>query len=95
MRKEPIPELEKCYTLIRCESIRHTMMNVEHENFEASAMVAQNCNLKNQQTRSNRQKNGAGNSTYKCTDCDQTGHTKPRWFELVGYPELWDHNHDL
>ncbi|PON38313.1 hypothetical protein TorRG33x02_345390 [Trema orientale] len=32
-------------------------------------------------------------SSYKCTHCNQTGHTKGRCFELVGYPEWWDHSH--
>ncbi|KAF2304464.1 hypothetical protein GH714_031756 [Hevea brasiliensis] len=27
------------------------------------------------------------------TRCDQPGHTKDRCFEIVGYPEWWDHNH--
>ncbi|KAF2283125.1 hypothetical protein GH714_043455 [Hevea brasiliensis] len=34
----------------------------------------------------------AKKSTYKCTHCDQPGHTKDRIYELVGYPEWWDHN---
>ena len=28
------------------------------------------------------------------THCDQTGHTKSRCYELVGYPEWWDHSLD-
>nr|XP_025703200.1 uncharacterized protein LOC112803971 [Arachis hypogaea] len=30
----------------------------------------------------------------RCTHCDQSGHTKSRCFELVGYPDWWDHNRD-
>ena len=33
-------------------------------------------------------------STFKCTHCNKTGHTKSRCFEIVGYPDWWDHNHD-
>ncbi|EOY23263.1 Uncharacterized protein TCM_015216 [Theobroma cacao] len=38
--KEPIPELEECYALVRHESVRRTTMNGDFEKFEASAMVA-------------------------------------------------------
>ena len=72
------------------------MMNGELENFESLAMVAQNRSFKNQQekTTPNQQKNGIDKSTYKCTHCDRTGHTKKRCFELVGYSEWWDHSQD-
>ncbi|KAL6312959.1 hypothetical protein AAG906_024528 [Vitis piasezkii] len=33
-------------------------------------------------------------STFKCTHCNKTGHTKSRCFEIVGYPDWWDHNRD-
>ena len=33
-------------------------------------------------------------STFKCTQCNKTGHTKSRCFEIVGYSDWWDHNHD-
>ena len=36
--------------------------------------------------------NGAGKSTYKCTYCDQPGHTEKHCYEIVGYPNWWDHN---
>ena len=29
-------------------------------------------------------------STFKCTRCNKTGHTKSRCFEIVGYPDWWD-----
>ncbi|TXG59600.1 hypothetical protein EZV62_014173 [Acer yangbiense] len=40
------------------------------------------------QTRSS----GADKSTHKCVHCNKSGHTKDCCFELVGYPEWWDHN---
>ena len=42
----------------------------------------------------NRQRPGKGTdkSAYNCTHCDQTGHSKDRCYELVGYPEWWDHS---
>ena len=78
-------------------------MKGELENFKASAMVTRNRSNQNwcpqhqqDRTRSNHPKivNGADKSSYKCTHCDQTGHTKNRCFELVGYPEWWDHSRD-
>ena len=33
-------------------------------------------------------------STFKCTHCNKTGHTKSCCFEIVGYPDWWDHNRD-
>uniref|UniRef100_A0A2N9E1A2 Uncharacterized protein n=1 Tax=Fagus sylvatica TaxID=28930 RepID=A0A2N9E1A2_FAGSY len=78
-------------------------MKGELENFKASAMVTRNQSNQNwrpqhqqDRTRSNHPKivNGADKSSYKCTHCDQTGHTKNRCFELVGYPEWWDHSRD-
>ncbi|RVW92462.1 Retrovirus-related Pol polyprotein from transposon RE1 [Vitis vinifera] len=33
-------------------------------------------------------------STFKCTHCNKIGHTKSRCFEIVGYPDWWDHNRD-
>ena len=33
-------------------------------------------------------------STFKCTQCNKTCHTKSRCFEIVGYSNWWDHNRD-
>ena len=33
-------------------------------------------------------------SAFKCTHCNKTGHTKSYCFEIVGYPDQWDHNRD-
>ena len=33
-------------------------------------------------------------STFKCTHYNKIGHTKSRCFEIVGYPNWWDHNRD-
>ena len=38
--------------------------------------------------------NGKNFLTLKCTHCNKTGHTKSRCFEIVGYPDWWDHNCD-
>ena len=42
LRKDPIPELEECYALVRREDVRRRVMNEQLENSEASAMVTRN-----------------------------------------------------
>lgn len=83
LRKEPVPGLEECHALIRRETVRRATLKGETRNSEAAAMVTRN-----------RQKvtKSVDKSVYKCTHCDQTGHTKDRCYELVGYPEWWDHS---
>ena len=56
-------------------------------------MVARNRPTHNQQERMNSRKN-TDKSTSKCTHCHKKGHTKDRCFELVGYPDWWEHNRD-
>ncbi|KAK2988057.1 hypothetical protein RJ640_001998 [Escallonia rubra] len=90
LRKDPIPELEACHALIRRESVRRTKMVEESETTEASTMVTRYRPSQNQL----KPTNAADKSTYKCTHCNQNGHTKNRCYELVGYPECWDHNRD-
>ena len=103
LRKDPIPELEECYALVRHKDVRHRVMNGQLENYEASAMVTRNRSNKNWSPQHQQDQkrlihpktiNGGDKSSYKCTHCDQTGHTKSRCYELVGYPELWDHSCD-
>ncbi|CAL5368280.1 unnamed protein product [Camellia sinensis] len=96
LRKDPVPNLEECYSLIRREVVRRTTLKGESENTEASAMVAKNRPNQQERMRPNHHKptNGVDKSTYKCTHCNQFGHTKNRCFELVGYPERWDHSRD-
>ena len=42
LRKDPIPELEECYALVRSEDVRRGVMNGKLENYEASALVTRN-----------------------------------------------------
>ena len=70
-------------------------MNGEPKKYEASAMVTWNRSNHNQSSQSYpKNTDGADKSTYKCTHCNQTGHTKSHCFELVGYLEWWDHSRD-
>ncbi|KAG5545139.1 hypothetical protein RHGRI_017567 [Rhododendron griersonianum] len=107
LRKDSLPVLEECYALIQREAVRRATLNVESENIDSSVMVARNRpNLKLQeqprlqqtqpqdQLRLNARSRGTTKQSYKCTHCDQTGHTKERCYELVGYPEWWDHSRD-
>ena len=103
LRNDPIPELEECYALVRREDVRRGVMNGQLENSEASAMVTRNRSNQNwsPQHQHDQKKpihpkttNGGDKSLYKCTHYDQTSHTKSRCYELVGYPEWWDHSRD-
>ncbi|KAF2298179.1 hypothetical protein GH714_016810 [Hevea brasiliensis] len=100
LRKDPVPKLEECYLMVRRVSVRHATMNGELEKSEAAAMVSrnrsnQNRSSQNQQDQTkSKTSTGINKSAYKCTHYDQPGHTKDRCFEIVGYPEWWDHNRD-
>ncbi|KAG7940980.1 hypothetical protein I3843_16G014900 [Carya illinoinensis] len=93
LRKEPVPDLEGCYFLVRREAVRHATLKGESENSEDSAMVARNGSNQNWQNHP-KTTNGTDKSTYKCTQCNQTCHTKSRCFELVRYSKWWDHSRD-
>ncbi|KAI4348030.1 hypothetical protein L6164_008793 [Bauhinia variegata] len=81
--KELVPGLEECHALIRREAVRRATLKEETRTSEAAAMMT-----KNQQ----KSTKGVDKSSYKCTHYNQTGHTKDRCYELVGYPEWWDHS---
>ncbi|KAH0730316.1 hypothetical protein KY289_001504 [Solanum tuberosum] len=42
LRKDPVPELEECYSMVRRESVRHATVNGDLEKSEATAMDIQN-----------------------------------------------------
>lgn len=83
LRKELVPSLEESYALVWRKAVRRTTLNGEARNSDATVMVTRNRTKKSK---------GVEKSNYKCTRCDQTGHTKDRCYELVGYPKWWDHN---
>nr|CAN61270.1 hypothetical protein VITISV_020532 [Vitis vinifera] len=72
LRKDPLPDLEECYALIRREANWQDQSKTNHPKI--------NPNI--------------DKSTFKCTHCNKTGHTKSCCFEIMGYPDWWDHNHD-
>ncbi|RVW97925.1 Retrovirus-related Pol polyprotein from transposon RE1 [Vitis vinifera] len=98
LRKDPLPDLEECYALIQREAIRHASMKEESDNPDTSAMVVRQQSTRNwqDQSKTNHPKADPNidKSTFKCTHCNKTGHTKSRCFEIVRYPDWWDHNRD-
>ncbi|XP_073270683.1 uncharacterized protein [Primulina huaijiensis] len=94
LRRDTIPNLDECYSLVRREAVRNTSFKGDSGALEPSALVARNRSTQNPQNRPNNGKttNGIDKSFYKCDQCNRTGHTKSRCFELVGYPEWWDHS---
>lgn len=89
LRKDPIPELESCYALVRRESVRRTTMAKESEEVEPAAMATRN-RYNQKGTFQRHSKTEVDKSSLKCTHCNQSGHTKDFCFELVGYPDWWD-----
>ena len=98
LSKDPLPDLEECYALIRQEVVRHASIKVESNNPDTSAMVVRQRSTQNwqDQFKTNHPKTtlNIDKSTFKCTHCNKTSHTKSCCFELVGYPDWWDHNRD-
>ena len=77
LRKDSIPNLEECYAQIRHEANRQVTCKGESKNSETPAMVARN------KLRAGR----IDKSSYKYTHCNETGHTRERCHELIGYAE--------
>ncbi|KAL6335650.1 hypothetical protein AAG906_030788 [Vitis piasezkii] len=82
LRKDPLPDLEECYALIRQEAVRHASMKAKSVNPDTSAMV--------DQSKTNHPKTDPNidKSTFKCTHCNKTGHTKSHCFENYGISKL-------
>lgn len=88
LRREPLLSLEECYSLVRREAVRSSALNEKIVDSEASAMVSRH---RPSQTSQDKPKaTQSDKSTSKCTHCNQTGHSKNRCFELIGYPDWWD-----
>ncbi|KAL6326105.1 hypothetical protein AAG906_000980 [Vitis piasezkii] len=80
------------------QAVRHASMKAESDNPDTLAMVVRQQSTRNwqDQSKTNHPKTDPNidKSTFKCTHCNKTGHTKSRCFEIVGYPDWWDHNRD-
>ncbi|RVX01324.1 Retrovirus-related Pol polyprotein from transposon RE1 [Vitis vinifera] len=71
LRKDPLPDLEECYALIRREAVRHASMKAESDNPDTSAMVVRQQSTRNwqDQSKTNYPKTNPNidKSTFKCT----------------------------
>nr|CAN82791.1 hypothetical protein VITISV_033795 [Vitis vinifera] len=98
LRKDPLPDLEECYALIRREAVRHASMKAESNNPDTSAMVVRQQSTRNwqDQSKTNHSKTNPNidKSTFKCTHCNKTGHTKSRCFEIMDIQTGGSHNRD-
>ncbi|KAL5769631.1 hypothetical protein ACOSP7_013785 [Xanthoceras sorbifolium] len=88
LRKDPIPDLEECYALVRREAVGQTTLKGEYDTYDISAMVAQRSKPINPKA------NPVNKSSLKCTNCKKAGHIKDNCFELVGYPYWWNKNRE-
>ncbi|KAM7499356.1 hypothetical protein LguiA_023770 [Lonicera macranthoides] len=103
LRKDPIPELESVYALVRREALRRQTMNITTE---TAAMVVRNQAHSNSNWRNSDKRSSSGNrpndsgnrpndsrgSTSKyppCSVCGLTGHSKKGCYEIIGYPDWW------
>ena len=73
-------------------------MKAESNNPDTLAMVVRQRSTQNwkDQSKTNHPKTDPNidESTFKCTRCNKTGHTKSCCFKIVGYPDWCDHNRD-
>jgi hypothetical protein len=92
LRKEPKMDLEAAYACVRRESQQRQIMGVPRLISENTAMIA-NRNQRGTSYNSSKGKNSQGSgkqNNYICTHCGESGHSKLRCYELIGYPEWWD-----
>nr|CAD1834353.1 unnamed protein product [Ananas comosus var. bracteatus] len=91
LRKDLVPNLEECYSLVRREEVRSITLKGDSRASEPSAMVARNRSSQGQQPRAQpntgRWTKDVDKSSYKCAHCHKTGHTKSGCFELGEYQE--------
>ncbi|KAJ1379949.1 hypothetical protein SESBI_46433 [Sesbania bispinosa] len=80
---EVAPDLEECYALIRRETVRRTTLKTEGMISDSTAMMTR---------KQAKQSKGFEKGNYKCTQCNKDGHTQERCYEIIGYPEWWDHS---
>lgn len=92
LRKEPKMDLEAAYACVRRESQQRQIMGVPRLISENTVMIA-NRNQRGTGYNSSKGKNSQGSgkqNNYVCTHCGESGHSKLRCYELIGYPEWWD-----
>jgi hypothetical protein len=100
LRMDPSLDLERTYAYVRREANRRILLTNDLTAPDFVAMLARRNTPPIRQTHpgsvatsrsfdiGNKQ---SGSSRY-CTHCGDTGHTKSRCYDLIGYPEWWDHS---
>ncbi|KAL5803347.1 hypothetical protein ACOSQ4_031652 [Xanthoceras sorbifolium] len=98
LRMDPKLDLESTYAYVRCEANRRALLAGQLNTPDSVAMIARRNNTpptKQSNTISSTSRsfdigNKNSNSTRYCTHCGDTGHTKSRCYDLIGYLEWWD-----
>jgi hypothetical protein len=100
--EEAILDLEEAYAYVRRDAVRRITLNNETDLGESSAMMARRAKPRTYRStntgpinraagpQNNNYEIGKAKTEYVCTHCGETGHTKLKCYELIGYPEWWD-----
>ncbi|KAK4477898.1 hypothetical protein RD792_017163 [Penstemon davidsonii] len=92
LRKDPKLDLESTYAHIRREAQQRQIMGGSRPVPESSAMVAH----RNSQGPNGNYVKGRNNSpsgktnNFVCSHCGETGHSKQKCYEIIGYSDWWD-----
>ena len=95
LRKDPKLDLESTYACIRREFQQRQTMGNYRTTSEHSVHSAMFTNQPRQGPASGTMKNRNNSSAGKytglvCGHCGESGHSKQRCYEIIGYPEWWD-----
>ncbi|KAF9671589.1 hypothetical protein SADUNF_Sadunf12G0063200 [Salix dunnii] len=105
LRMDPSLDLESSYAYVRREANRRHLLNKDLTTPDSMAMLAhrntparhsgsmatsRSFDIRNKPVRNFDSGSKHPGSTRYCTHCGDTGHTKIRCYELIGYPEWWD-----
>jgi len=95
-------DLEEAYAYVRRDAVRRITLNNETDHGESSAMMARRAKPRTYRSTSigpiirtsgpqnNSYEIRKAKSEYVCTHYGETGHTKLKCYELIGYLEWWD-----
>ena len=96
LRMDPSLDLESTYAYIHREANRRILLTNDLTTLDSVAMLARrnipSVRYSGSMATSHNFDIGnkhSGSSRY-CTHCGDTGHTKSRCYDLIGYPEWWD-----
>jgi len=105
LRKDLILDLKEAYAYVHRDVVRRVTLNNEvgAGHVESSAMMARRAKpriyrstgptiekIRTSETQNISYEIRKAKSEYVCTHCGETGHTKLKCNELIGYPEWWD-----